>query len=245
MTTIRLDFAYDGSGFAGYARQDGHRTVQAELETTLTQVLRESISTSVGGRTDAGVHARGQVVSFQYDGQVEVDEQRLKRSIEGLIGPEIAITGVTFADDDFSARFSASWRQYRYLMNAGVDHDPQTRAFAWHVGPNLNFTAMRSIAEFYVGRHDFSAFCRSVEGKSNVRQVAEANLLERDGYYEFWIRGNAFCHQMVRSLVGHMYDVGRGYSDGALISEVFQNRDRSAVVTVAPPHGLTLWEVGY
>ena len=245
MTTIRLDFAYDGSGFTGYAKQDGHRTVQAELESTLAQILRESIKTSVAARTDAGVHARGQVVSFQYDGQVEVDEKRLKRSIEGLMGPEISVSRVTFAGGDFSARFSAKWRRYRYLMNAGVDHDPQTRAFAWHVGPNLTVSAMQSIAEFYVGRHDFSAFCRSVEGKSNVRHVEEVNLVERDGYYEFWIQANAFCHQMVRSLVGHMYDVGRGYSDGAPIAEVFQNRDRSAVVTVAPPHGLTLWEVGY
>ena len=245
MTTIRLDFAYEGSGFTGYAKQDGHRTVQSELESALTKILRESIKTSVAGRTDAGVHARGQVVSFHYDGQVQVEERRLKRSIEGLLGPEISVSGVRIAEDEFDARFSAKWRRYRYLMNADVDHDPQTRGFAWHIGPDLNVTAMRSIAEFYVGRHDFSAFCRSVENKSNVRHVEEVNLVERDGYYEFWIRANAFCHQMVRSLVGHMYDVGRGYSNGATIADVFQDRDRSAVVTVAPSHGLTLWEVGY
>ena len=245
MTTIRLDFAYDGSGFAGYARQDGHRTVQAELETTLTQVLRESISTSVAGRTDAGVHARGQVVSFQYDGQVEVDEQRLKRSIEGLIGPEIAITGVTFADDDFSARFSASWRQYRYLMNAGVDHDPQTRAFAWHVGPISTSLPCGPLLSFMLGDTISPHSAGRLKARATYARSRRRICWRRDGYYEFWIRGNAFCHQMVRSLVGHMYDVGRGYSDGALISEVFQNRDRSAVVTVAPPHGLTLWEVGY
>jgi tRNA pseudouridine38-40 synthase len=104
---------------------------------------------------------------------------------------------------------------------------------------------MAEVASAFVGEHDFSSFCRSVEGRSNVRRVEEAVWREREGFYEFWVRANAFCHQMVRSLVGYCYDVGRGFADPSRVREVIEGRDRSLVVTVAPPHGLTLWEVGY
>jgi len=104
---------------------------------------------------------------------------------------------------------------------------------------------MKAVATLYVGQHDFTSFCRTVEGKSNIRHVEESALVVGDDFLEYWIKANAFCHQMVRSLVGFMYDVGRGYSDGDTAEEVIAARDRSLVASVAPPHGLTLWEVGY
>jgi tRNA pseudouridine38-40 synthase len=243
VTVYRLDIAYDGAGFRGYARQTGVRTVQGELEAALGTLLKTEVATSVAGRTDAGVHARHQVVSFQHEDVADLDQ--LARSLRGLVGPEIAVRAMTTASEDFSARFSATWRRYRYRIEARPGHDPLTRGFVWHVGRPLDLAAMRAAAVAFVGEHDFSSFCRSVEGKSNVRLVTELSVDEDEGLVDVWAQANAFCHQMVRSLVGYLYDVGRGFSDGAKSEEVLAAGDRSAVATVAPAHGLTLWEVGY
>jgi tRNA pseudouridine38-40 synthase len=243
MFTYRLDLAYDGSGFRGYARQQGQRTVQGELEDALQTLLGQATETVVAGRTDAGVHARGQVASFEHD--VELDTEKLRRSLNGILGAEIAVMALTLAEDGFHARFSARWRRYRYLVDPGPAPDPLTRHFAWHVTRTLDLTAMAAVAAALVGEHDFSSFCRALEGRSNIRRVDEALWQERDGFYEFWIRANAFCHQMVRSLVGYSYDVGRGFADPSQVGEVITAGDRSRVTTVAPPHGLILWEVGY
>jgi tRNA pseudouridine38-40 synthase len=245
MTALRLDLAYDGSGFKGYAAQSesGLRTIQGELEKALETLLGSAPDTAVAGRTDAGVHAVGQVVSLQVDDGV--DTTKLQRSLNGILGPEIAVMKVTEVDDGFHARFSAKWRRYRYTLSVGPAPHPLERGHQWHVGPGLDEAAMDEAAANFSGEHDFSAFCRSVEGSGNVRRVEEA-YWERDGVrLHFWIRANAFCHQMVRSLVGLCYDVGRGFTPIGSVSEIIESGDRARVVTVAPPHGLVLWEVGY
>lgn len=243
MAIYRLDIAYDGSGFRGYARQDGQPTVQGAIEEALTTLLRATVSTSVAGRTDAGVHARGQVVSFDYDGPVDIE--RLRRGLNGVLDPGISVFSVSRAGDDFDARFSAVWRRYRYQVDTGPARDPLTRGHVWHVGQSLDVEAMRRAGTAFLGEHDFSSFCRTVVGKSNVRRVTELGVSEEDGLLTFWIQANAFCHQMVRSIVGYLYDVGRGFTDGATVTDVIIAADRSRVATVAPPHGLTLWAVGY
>ena len=242
MPIYRLDLAYDGSGFRGYARQEGQRTVQGELESALATYLKSPVETSVAGRTDAGVHARGQVVSFSFDAELDLD--RLQRGINGLLGPEVSLWTVSVASDGFNARFSARWRRYRYLIDTSPAPDPLTRGFVWHAGRELDVGAMRAVAPAFLGEHDFSSFCRTVGGRSNVRRLDELSLVVADPL-EMWFQANAFCHQMVRSIVGYLYDVGRGFSDGGRVEEVIAARDRSAVATVAPPHGLTLWSVGY
>lgn len=243
MPSYRLDLAYDGTGFRGYARQDGQRTIQGELESGLETVLGILPSTSVAGRTDAGVHAKGQVVSF--DVEEDIDGPQLARSLNGILGPEIAVSAVTRVDDGFNARFSATYRRYRYLMSLAPAGDPLTRHEVWHVGRPLDIAALQAVAAAVIGEHDFSTFCRSVEGKSNVRRVDEAWWEPGGELLTFWIQANAFCHQMVRSLVGFAYDVGRGFTPVASVPEIIELGDRSRVVTVAPPHGLTLWEVGF
>lgn len=243
MPIYRLDIAYDGSGFRGYARQAGQRTVQGELETALAAFLKTTVDTAVAGRTDAGVHACNQVVSFSHADNVDLD--RLARAINGIVGPEISVFAASRAADDFNARFSAVWRRYRYRIDTRPSHDPLTRHFVWHAGRDLEVAAMTEAARAFVGEHDFSSFCRSVEARSNVRRVTEVVLDESDGLIDVWIQANAFCHQMVRSIVGYLFDVGRGFSDGASVKDVIAARDRSLVATVAPAHGLTLWEVGY
>lgn len=243
MTTYKLEIAYDGSGFKGYARQSGQRTIQAEMEGALSTLLKDEVATAVAGRTDAGVHARGQVISFVHPEILDVE--RLRRSLDGIVGPEVSVRSVEMVADDFNARFSARWRRYRYLLDMGLTADPLTRGFVWHVGRSLDVLAMTTTARAFLGEHDFSSFCRSVEGKSNVRRVIELTLSEDSGSLAIWVQANAFCHQMVRSIVGYLYDVGRGFSDGSQVSEVIAAADRGWVATVAPPHGLTLWSVGY
>ena len=243
MPVYRLDVAYDGTGFRGYARQEGVRTVQGELEPALSILLETSIDTAVAGRTDAGVHARHQVVSFAYEGDIDLD--RARRSLNGIVGPEISVSAVSRAADDFNARFSAIWRRYRYRIDTRPFTDPLTRHFTWHAGRALDVAAMSVTARALIGEHDFSSFCRAVEGKSNTRRVTALSLDESESLIDVWIQANAFCHQMVRSIVGYLYDVGRGFSDGSRVNEVIAAQDRAAVATVAPAHGLTLWEVGY
>ncbi|MEX0865219.1 MAG: tRNA pseudouridine(38-40) synthase TruA [Acidimicrobiia bacterium] len=243
MPMVRLDLAYDGSGFRGYARQEGRRTVQGELERALAVLLGEIPESVVAGRTDAGVHARGQVVSFNT--RSTPDLPAMMRSLNGLLGPEISVMEGALVEDGFHARHSAKWRRYRYRIGTGPAGDPLTRLFTWEVGRPLDFEAMSAVASSLVGEHDFASFCRAVEGSSSVRRVDESALTQQGAVIEFWIRANAFCHQMVRSLVGHMYDVGRGFAPADGIGEVLAAGDRSRVATVAPGHGLTLWEVGY
>jgi len=243
MPTLRVDLAYDGSGFRGYARQEGLRTIQAALEEAIETVLGAPVETVVAGRTDAGVHARGQVVSIQVEGAA--DTERLARSFNGLLGPEISVLAVTEVGEDFNARFSATWRLYRYEISTAPAPNPLTRGFVWHVGRRLDSEAMTGTAAEFAGEHDFGAFCRMVEGKSTVRRVDEAWWDVTDDQMLFWIKANAFCHQMVRSLVGLAYDVGRGFTSAGSVREIVESGDRGRVVTIAPPHGLTLWEVGY
>ena len=199
MPTYRIDLSYDGSGFQGYAKQNGERTVQGVLESALETVLRFPVATAVAGRTDAGVHAYGQVVSFEFDGGVGID--RLRKSLNGLTGQEISVKSVERVDDAFSARYSAKWRRYRYVLSALPFDDPLMRHVIWHVHRSLDLEAMEAVGEAFVGEHDFTSFCRSVDGKSNVRVVEEATWLENAGLYEFWVKSNSFCHQMVRGLV--------------------------------------------
>lgn len=243
MPTYRLDIAYDGAGFSGYAAQPGQRTIQGELEVALRNLVGVSFSTAVAGRTDAGVHARGQVVSLELGQRLDVD--RVFRSLNGLVGPEIAVMRLAEAFDGFNARFSAEWRRYRYLMDRGPAPNPLTRHMAWQVHHTLDLESMRRVGEALIGEHDFSSFCRAAEGRSNVRNVEIIEWRTEGEYLELWIQANAFCHQMVRSIVGYSYDVGRGFSDPDDVGRVIAMQDRSAVATVAPPHGLTLWEVGF
>lgn len=243
MGVYRLDVAYDGSGFRGYARQAGQRTVQGEIESALTTILKTPVATAVAGRTDAGVHARGQVVSFEHEGVIDLTA--LPRAVNGIIGPEVSVRAASAAPHGFNARFSAVWRRYRYQMDMRHSPDPLSRHVVWHTGRELDLPAMTAAAGALVGEHDFSSFCKWREGRSNVRVVTELRLDEDDGLVDVWVQANAFCHQMVRSIVGYLYDVGRGFTDGTKVAEVVAARNRAMVRTVAPPHGLCLWEVGY
>ncbi len=243
MVVVRLDLSYDGTGFRGYAKQPGQRTIQGELDSALSRVFDAAVDTAVAGRTDAGVHARHQVVSFRAE---NVNTTRLQRSLNAMLGDEIVVNQCALADDGFNARFSARRRTYRYAASIATYPDPMLRNQIWFLRDEIEVDLLNRAAEQFVGEIDFTSFCRSVQGRSNIRRV-ERSIWEigPDGDLWYSVEANAFCHQMVRSLVGACYDVARGYFGLDDLSTIIAGADRSTTGTVAPPHGLSLWEVSY
>lgn len=244
--TIRLDLAYDGTGFRGWAAQGDPsiRTIEGTLSDHLERILRERPRLSVAGRTDAGVHARGQVASFVAD--TRVTPQRLQAALNSAVAPEVVLTRVSFAPAGFDARFSASAREYRYVIDTAPLPDPFGARFVWHRPGTLRVPAMRQAARSFVGEHDFSAFCRHPgEGRSAVREIQRFTVRRTGASVEISILANAFVHQMVRSLVGTMVAVGEGRMAAADAEAILAARDRSAASSPAPTRGLTLERVVY
>ena len=246
MNRYRIDLAYDGSGFRGFARQPDQRTVQGVLEDALTRFCGEQILTTVAGRTDAGVHADCQTAHFDVAEPV-ADVDRLRGALDKMCGPDIAVWLVAAVPTSFDARFSAVGRRYRYLLcDAPVMH-PLLRWTVWHLGsPRLDLGAINAGAAHLIGEHDFSSFCRRAGDQHLRRRVDRLSAQRRaDGIVEFRVEGPAFCHQMVRSIVGCLVPVGRGQRDPGDVAGILAARDRAAVGRVAPPHGLTLVGVTY
>ncbi len=245
-TTVRLDLAYDGTGFRGWARQrdPGIRTVEGEITTVIERVVRERVRLSVAGRTDAGVHARGQVASFVTTSTI--DPERIRDAVNGPLGPEVVVRRAIRAPSSFDARFSASARIYRYVVDEAEVPDPFIGRYAWHHPGQLSLVRMREAARGLEGQRDFASFCRRPgRDRSTVRDLRSVTVSKQGSLHVFGFRANAFLHQMVRSLVGTLVDVGTGRVDPAAIPRILGARDRSAAGSVAPPHGLTLERVVY
>ncbi len=243
--TYRLDLAYEGTDFRGFARQPAVRTVQGDLEKALSVVLRENVLTTCAGRTDAGVHARRQVISITLRRPLE-DEVAVMRSLNRLLPSDMAVRRLSPAIKGWSARFSAEWRAYRYYVRTDPLPDPLRRRLVWQVGVPLEPRAMNRAAAYLVGTHDFVSFCRSAPGRSTVREVREAHWRDDEpGILMFEVLASSFCHQMVRSMVGWCVEVGKGHRAATETSEVLASRSRQTAGPVAPPQGLILWEVGY
>lgn len=243
--------AYDGEPFRGFAANDGVRTVMGDLSAAIARVLRVPARFTGAGRTDAGVHAWSQVMSG--DIAADVDLADLMRRVNKLCAPSIAMRSAEWADPDFDARFSATWRSYRYEVWNDPAPNPLCHRRVWHVPYALDLDAMRQAAAELVGEHDFASFCRrpnpgpDMPAPSLIRIMYALDWVRIDGspLLRFEVRGSAFCHQQVRSMVGTTVDVGRGrFAPDDLVGMLGAKR-RDAAGAVAPPHGLTLWEVGY
>ncbi|MFA9429630.1 tRNA pseudouridine(38-40) synthase TruA [Egicoccus sp. AB-alg2] len=249
---LRLDLAYDGAPFAGFARQPDQTTVQGTLEGAAARILGQPIETTCAGRTDRGVHALAQVVHFDADPTLErtrralQDLEAFRDRLDRLVGAAITIWQARAVPDAFDARFSATWRRYRYRVADTPALSPLLRHACWHVREPLSLTAMRAAARHVVGEHDFAAFCRKVPGRTSVRRLDTCTIRRaEDGLLHFRLVGNAFCHNQVRALVGSLVEVGRGRRDPAWIAEVLASADRQRAGRVAPPDGLVLEGVGY
>jgi len=256
MANVRLLVAYDGTAFHGLAPNNGVRTVVGELQRVIEPLIGKVPDIVMSGRTDKGVHAWGQVLSFTMaDGVVDLD--RIQKSANSRLGPEIVVREISIASDDFSARFSATGRSYRYVIINREVTDPFLARTGWWMPKPLDLDAMNAACLHLVGEHDFTSFCRKpkvspcrasgeVHEPSLVRRVTAAQWLDLgDGLVRFDIAGSAFCHQMVRSIVGFMIGVGTGKRRVDELPEVLAARDRSEAENPAPPQGLTLWEVVY
>ena len=243
---VRMTVAYDGRGFHGFAVQDGIRTVGGELTTALRRALRHDVLLTCAGRTDSGVHAVGQVVSFDAE-EARFDAEALQKSINSQLGPAIVVRdAVAAADPCFDARRSALARRYRYLVLNRAVPDPFLAATSWHVKAPLDLRAMQAAGDALIGEHDFTSFCRSHPGGCNVRRVLDVSWQDAgDGLLQFEIEASSFCQQMVRSVVGTMVDMGRGRRRAGEMTSILRARSRSAAGQPAPPHGLTLWSVRY
>ncbi|MFF3212352.1 tRNA pseudouridine(38-40) synthase TruA [Streptomyces sp. NPDC002886] len=247
---VRLDLSYDGKDFSGWAKQRVLRTVQGELESALQTVMRlpDPVELTVAGRTDAGVHARGQVAQFDVRDEVWAEHQdKLLRRLAGRLPHDVRVWKAAEAPAGFNARFSAIWRRYAYRVGdhqAGVD--PLRRGHVlWYQWP-LDVDAMNEAAAALVGEHDFAAYCKKREGATTIRTLQQLSW-ERDaeGIITATVRADAFCHNMVRSLVGALLHVGDGHRTTDWPGKVLAAAVRDSSVHVVKPHGLTLEEVGY
>lgn len=241
---VRLLVSYLGTDFHGFAAQPGQITVAGALAAALERHLRHRVELTCAGRTDAGVHAWGQVVSFV--ARADVDMTGLARSLNRALRPSIVVREAELSSRGFDARHSATGRRYRYTIVNRPVADPFWAATAWHVGRPLDLRAMRLGCDPLFGEHDFSSFCRRPPTGSLVRVVRNACWEDLgEGVLRFEIEASSFCQQMVRSVVGTLVDMGQGRRRAGEMTGIIRARDRAAAGPLAPPHGLCLWAVAY
>jgi tRNA pseudouridine38-40 synthase len=247
---IRIDLSYDGTGFSGWAAQPGRRTVEGVLAETLGHVLRLPAAPrlTVAGRTDTGVHARGQVAHADLPDAVwAAHADAARRRLARALPPDIRVRVIGPAPDGFDARFSALWRRYAYrVCDDPAAADPLRRhETLWHPR-GLDLAAMNAAAGTLTGEHDFAAFCRRREGATTVRALRRLDWRrDDDGVAVACVVADAFCHNMVRALVGALLAVGAGSRPPSWPSAVLAAAVRDPAVRVVPPHGLCLEEVRY
>lgn len=247
---LRLDVSYDGTGFSGWAAQPTRRTVAGVLMETLDLVLGAGTATglTVAGRTDAGVHATGQVCHLDLPAEVwRQHDGKLLRRLARLLPPDVRVRAMTQVPAEFDARFSATFRRYEYRVTDapwGAEPLRRTDTLAWP--KPLDLAALNAAAAGLVGEHDFAAYCRRKENATTLREVTRLDWRrDPDGILVATVQADAFCQNMVRSLVGAMLVAGDGRRPVEWPASLLSRRERSSEVTVAPAHGLALVEVGY
>lgn len=260
MRHIRLVVEYDGTELCGWQRQANGPTVQGHLEAALARLLGHDVAVVGASRTDAGVHARGQVASFRTERPIPL--HGVRRGLNSLLPEAIAVASAGEAADDFHPRFSATGKHYRYLVATRDERSPRWRTRAWHHPGALDLAAMRQAAEALIGEHDFAAFraagCTARTTVRKIEQIAIAATVEPGdpggseaaATSEPWlvavdVRGNAFLRNMVRILVGTLVEVGKGRRPIGQVTEILATRDRTRAGITAPAHGLELVSVSY
>ncbi len=240
--TLKLTIEYDGTDFVGWQIQQNGRSVQAEIEAACERILRHATGVTGAGRTDAGVHARAQVAHLITTSELPVAE--LHHSLNAVLPEDISIIALEDVHEGFHARYDATARRYKYFIAAR--HHPLARRYEWRLKYALDLSRMNDAAARICGEHDFGSFCRT---KSEVHHhrctVVEAKWISGDGRFTFDITADRFLHGMVRTLVGTMVDIGRGFIGLDNLDRILADRDRRSAGMAAPPHGLVLWEILY
>ncbi|MFA0751073.1 MAG: hypothetical protein SLRJCFUN_001476 [Candidatus Fervidibacter sp.] len=244
MRHLKLVIGYDGTDFHGFQRQAGLRTVQEELERTLTKLLGHPVTVNAAGRTDAGVHAEGQVVSFWTSNPIPT--HRLPMALNGLLPPDIVAKKAKEVPPNFHPRFNATSRVYRYLIDNRPTPSALLRRYAWHIPEPLNVEAMRQAARWLLGVHDFASFHASgSELGTTVREMKRLHIAHRSGIIIVTLEANAFLYHMARIIVGTLVEVGEGKRHPDEMRYILEARDRTVAGKTAPPQGLCLWQVKY
>ena len=242
---FKLTVTYDGTNYAGWQLQPNGKTVQEVLEGALAKIAGRAVRVHGSGRTDAGVHAKGQVANCSFDTQLS--SATLLRALNANLPEDVRVLSVQEVGPKFHARFSAKGKEYRYQIDCGTVADPFLRPYAWHHPRPLNIAAMRKAARLLKGRHDFSALSanpmRPVE--SPVRTISKLTLTKPDSLLTISVRANGFLYKMVRSIVGALVKVGEGRLTAAQLRQLVNAKKRTALVETAPAHGLFLWRVWY
>jgi tRNA pseudouridine38-40 synthase len=239
---MRLLVAYDGTNFAGFQAQPGQRTVQGALEHALAEIAQHPVRIKAAGRTDAGVHALGQVVSLSHD---TLDAEIVMRAMTSLLPSDVAVVDAQSGPDDFESRRCAKSRSYVYLLwNREAAH-PIYRKYSLWTREKLDVRRMNESLGQIAGTHDFTSFGRVREGQSPERTIISAHAVEDAPFVRIAVTGQSFLHQMVRSLVGTALEVGTGKRPVSFVKDALDARDRAAAGQVAPSHGLTLVGVSY
>lgn len=245
--------AYNGAPFSGFAQQPGQLTVQGSLNDALALLYRRPVETTCAGRTDSGVHACGQVVSFDLNSEEFAERELgvLKRSLNALIDEAASVYEIKEMPLGFSARFDAKSREYRYFIHESPDRPVLISDKVWHVGKTLDKDAMQDASKYLIGEHDFKSFCMAVSAKDKPtkRNVSEISICTQEllGKEVTMIKviGNAFLHSMVRTIVGSLVAVGLGKRDAAWLGEALAAKNRQAAGETAPAQGLFFWHVYY
>ena len=245
MQRYKCIVSYDGTGFSGYQVQPGKRTVQSELEAVLAKMHKgDAVKVSASGRTDAGVHAKGQVIHF--DSELSIPVEKWGVALNALLPADISILAVEKVEDSFHSRFNAIGKEYRYQLFRSQVRDPFGRNFAYRYPFEINVEAMYEASRYLLGTHDFSSFCSAkTEVADKVRTVKTIEILEEGDHLTFRFIGNGFLYNMVRILVGTLLEVGAGERNPEEMVEILEKKDRRFAGKTAPAHGLFLWNVFY
>ena len=241
---IKVVLEYDGSDFAGWQQQAHGRTVEAELKRALKAVTGQDLKVYAAGRTDAGAHAEGQVVSFQTESGIS--PHRLVAALNAKLPADVAVLSAEEVPDEFHARYSARWRRYRYRYLDRPSRPALERSRCWHVRGPLDADAMSRAAKALVGKHDWTSYCSASEPpEARVREMRSARVVRHGDFVELELVAEGFLRGLARSIAGALAEVGRGRRPPEWVGEVLKARDRRQAARTAPAGGLTLVEVIY
>lgn len=245
MQRYKCMISYDGTGFSGYQVQPNKRTVQGELEKVLTKIHKGvEVKVVASGRTDAGVHAKGQVIHF--DSPLSITEDRWETALNSLMPEDISILSVEKAPESFHARFDAAGKEYRYFIYLSSKRNPFQRNYAYQYPFALDIETIKEGSKYLIGTHDFTSFCSAkTEIEDRVRTIKEINFSKDGDLLCIQFVGNGFLYNMVRILVGTLLEIGSGRRAPDELLEILVKKDRCFAGKTAPAHGLYLWKVFY